>query len=187
MYLMKATRRAPVRESLPPCYIRSAIIMYDILASDFPSAAVSGVMETLQFHPYLTVAGMLLALWGLKHIGVKKPNPNRLPRPPGPKGLPILGAMLEMPPLNDKPWLAYDEMFQKYGAPRVNIWGFSLIYIPGDMIYFEVLGQPFLVLGSLKRINDILDKRSSNYSDRLIMPMVKLYGPLSPNVIFREG
>ena len=95
--------------------------MYDILASDFPSAAVSDVIEMLQFHPYLTVAGMLLALWGLKHIGVKKPNPNRLPRPPGPKRLPILGAMLEMPPLNDKPWLAYDEMFKKYGAPRVNI------------------------------------------------------------------
>ena len=110
-----------MRQSLPPCYIRSTIIMYDILASDFPSAAVSGVMETLQFHPYLTVAGMLLALWGLKHIGVKKPNPNRFPRPPGPKGLPILGAMLEMPPLNDKPWLAYDKMFKKYGAPLLNI------------------------------------------------------------------
>ena len=95
--------------------------MYDILASDFPSAAVSGVMEMLQFHPYLTFAGMLMALWGLSHIGVKRPNPNRLPRPRGPKGLPILGAMLEMPPLNDKPWLAYDKMFKKYGAPGVNI------------------------------------------------------------------
>ena len=55
------------------------------------------------------------------------------------------------------------------------------------MVYFEVLGQPFLVLGSLKRINDILDKRSSNYSDRSIMPMLRLYVPLSPNVIFRAG
>ena len=63
----------------------------------------------------------------------------------------------------------------------------SLIYLPGDMVYFEVLGQPFLVLGSLKRINDILDKRSSNYSDRLIMPMMRLYVLLSPNFIFRAG
>ncbi|EDR10167.1 uncharacterized protein LACBIDRAFT_248655 [Laccaria bicolor S238N-H82] len=108
-------------------------------------------METIQFYSYLTVAGLLFGLWGLKHIGVKKPNPNRLPRPPGPKGLPILGAMLEMPSLGDKPWLAYDKLFKKYG----------------DMVYFEVLGQPFLVLGSLKRTNDILDKKSSNYSDRM--------------------
>jgi hypothetical protein len=104
-----------VRQSLPPCYIRSATIMYDILASGFPNTAVSGAMEAVQFHPYLTVAGLLFGLWGLKNISVKKPNPNRLPRPPGPKGLPILGAMLEMPSLGDKPWLAYDKLFKKYG------------------------------------------------------------------------
>ena len=44
--------------------------------------------------------------------------------------------------------------------------------ITGDMIYFEVLGQPFLILGSLKRTSDLFDKRSTNYSDRLRMPMV---------------
>jgi hypothetical protein len=95
--------------------------MYDILASGFPNNAVSDVMETLQFHPYLCVAGLLLGLWGLRYIGVKKPNPNHLPHPPGPKGLPILAAMLEVPSMADKPWLAYDKMFKKYGAPWVNI------------------------------------------------------------------
>ena len=98
--------------------------MYGILpASSFPKTAVLGVMETIQFHPYLTVAGLLFGLLGLKHIGVKKPNPNRLPHPPGPKGLPILGAMLEVPSMADKPWLAYDKLFKKYGAACVNIWG----------------------------------------------------------------
>ena len=98
--------------------------MYDILpASSFPKTAVLGVMETIQFHPYVTVAGLLFGLLGLKHIGVKKPNPNRLPHPPGPKGLPILGAMLEVPSMGDKPWLAYDKLFKKYGAPCVNIRG----------------------------------------------------------------
>ena len=55
------------------------------------------------------------------------------------------------------------------------------------MIYFEVLGQGFLILGSLRRINDLLEKRSSNYSDKAIMPMLRLYVPLSPNVIFQAG
>jgi len=36
----------------------------------------------------------------------------------------------------------------------------------GDMVFFKVLGQPFLILNSLKRTNDLFEKRSSNYSDR---------------------
>ena len=40
------------------------------------------------------------------------------------------------------------------------------------MVYFEVLGQPFLVLDTLERTNDLFDKRSTNYSDRMRMPMV---------------
>jgi hypothetical protein len=60
--------------------------------------------------------------------------------------------MLEVPSMGDKPWLGYNKLFKKYGVPCVNIWGSCLIHLPGDIIYFEVVGQPFLVLGSLKRI-----------------------------------
>ena len=35
----------------------------------------------------------------------------------------------------------------------------------GDMVYFEALGQSFLVLGSLKKTNDIFEK--FNYSSRI--------------------
>ena len=40
------------------------------------------------------------------------------------------------------------------------------------MIYFNVLGQNFLVLCSSRRTTDLFEKRSSNYSDRPRMPMV---------------
>lgn len=40
------------------------------------------------------------------------------------------------------------------------------------MVYFEVLGQPFLVLDTLERTTDLLEKRSSNYSDRMRLPML---------------
>ena len=40
------------------------------------------------------------------------------------------------------------------------------------MIYFNVLGQHFLVLGSVRRTTDLFEKRSSNYSDRMRMTMV---------------
>jgi len=34
------------------------------------------------------------------------------------------------------------------------------------MVFFKVLGQPILILNSVKRTNDLFEKRSSNYSDR---------------------
>lgn len=37
--------------------------------------------------------------------------------------------------------------------------------VSGDMVYFEALGRSFLVLGSLKRTNEIFEK--SNYSSRI--------------------
>jgi hypothetical protein len=40
------------------------------------------------------------------------------------------------------------------------------------MVYFTVLGQGILVLGSIAKANDLFEKRSSNYSDRAPMPML---------------
>jgi len=81
-------------------------------------------------------------------------NPNGLPLPPGPKGYPLLGNLFDMP--IDKPWLVYDEWRKTYG----------------DIIYFNVLGQHFMVLSDLKSTTDLFEKRSSNYSDRMRLPML---------------
>ena len=40
------------------------------------------------------------------------------------------------------------------------------------MIHLNVLGQHFLILGSLEVITDLFEKRSSNYSDRNHMTML---------------
>ena len=40
------------------------------------------------------------------------------------------------------------------------------------MIYFKVLGHHFLILNSFERTTDLLEKRSSNYSDRMRLPML---------------
>ena len=41
----------------------------------------------------------------------------------------------------------------------------------GDMVFFKILGWPFLVLGSVQGTYDLFEKRSSNYSDRPRLPM----------------
>lgn len=94
--------------------------------------------------------GVLLS----RHLSDNRRNPLGLPLPPGPKGNSIIGSLLEIQ--MDKPWLIYDAWSKKYG----------------DILHFKVLGTSFIILGSLKRTNDLFEKRSSNYSDRIRMPMI---------------
>ncbi|KAF9044252.1 cytochrome P450 [Panaeolus papilionaceus] len=63
--------------------------------------------------------------------------------------------MLDMPKLDEKPWLVL--LFDNS---------------TGDMIYFNVFGQPFLILGTLEKAQDLLERRSAKYSSRLNMPML---------------
>jgi hypothetical protein len=46
--------------------------------------------------------------------------------------------------------------------------------ILGDVIYFEALGNKFLILNSLDAINTLLVERSANYSDRIKSPIIHL-------------
>ncbi|KAH6899265.1 O-methylsterigmatocystin oxidoreductase [Coprinopsis sp. MPI-PUGE-AT-0042] len=75
-------------------------------------------------------------------------NTRGLPLPPGPRGLPLLGNVFQLP--SEKPWKAYSEWSKVYG----------------DMIYLEVPGQPLLILNSLDDCLALLEKRGVNYSDR---------------------
>ncbi|TBU42981.1 cytochrome P450 [Dichomitus squalens] len=46
----------------------------------------------------------------------------------------------------------------------------------GDIVYLNACGQSMIVLGTHKAAIDLLEKRSSNYSDRLFSPMASLSG-----------
>ncbi|KAI9444595.1 cytochrome P450 [Lactarius indigo] len=67
--------------------------------------------------------------------------------PPGPRGLPLIGNVLE---LKDKVWMFRRDCKQKYE----------------DVMYLSALGQPILVLNSLKAASELLDRRGTIYSGR---------------------
>ncbi|KIM45959.1 hypothetical protein M413DRAFT_298764 [Hebeloma cylindrosporum] len=73
--------------------------------------------------------------------------------PPGPKSLPLVGNILDMP--SEREWLT----FARWGET----WG--------DICSVTVLGQPLIILNSAKVAIDMLDKKSAIYSDRPTLQM----------------
>lgn len=43
------------------------------------------------------------------------------------------------------------------------------------MVYIEAMGQPILILGTLERTEDLMEKHATMYSDRPTLPVGQLY------------
>ncbi|KAH9852971.1 CyP450 monooxygenase [Lenzites betulinus] len=82
---------------------------------------------------------------------------SRIPIPPGPPGLPLLGNALDIPVTQS--WLVYRELAYKYG----------------DVMALQAFGQTVVVLSSLAAAEDLFDKRSGIYSDRPESTLAVLY------------
>ncbi|KAF7369889.1 Cytochrome p450 [Mycena sanguinolenta] len=82
-------------------------------------------------------------------------NRNRKPLPPGPKGLPLIGNLLDVPKAQE--WLTYMEISRKYDS---------------DIISLNLAGDTVIVLNSLRAVDDLLEDKSAIYSDRPSFPML---------------
>ncbi|EIM88908.1 cytochrome P450 [Stereum hirsutum FP-91666 SS1] len=92
--------------------------------------------------PWSTLA--IIATIALVARSALKPKRNL---PPGPKGLPLVGNLFQLPQFQ---WLRFTEWKEEFGPI------FSLNFA----------GQPVVVLNSHKVTTDLLDRRSTIYSDR---------------------
>ncbi|KAJ7183013.1 cytochrome P450 [Mycena crocata] len=75
--------------------------------------------------------------------------------PPGPKGLPLVGNLFDVPEKQE--WLAFVEMSRKYDS---------------DVISLDLMGDTVIVLNSMKACDDLLETKSTIYSDRPRFPML---------------
>ncbi|KAJ7071660.1 cytochrome P450 [Mycena amicta] len=73
----------------------------------------------------------------------------RLPLPPGPRRLPVIGNLLDLPAKH--PWKTYMAWSKQYDS---------------DIIHLDIAGQSIVVLCSTEATDDLFEKRSSLYSDR---------------------
>jgi len=80
-------------------------------------------------------------------------RPKKAPLPPGPKGLPILGNIFDMPV--DQEWLTFAKWGEEFGG----------------LLSVSVLGSPMIIINSAKIAVEMLDKKSSLYADRPVLQM----------------
>jgi hypothetical protein len=97
----------------------------------------------------------------------------RLPYPPGPRPLPLVGNLFDIP--KEFSWLSYVQLSKKHGM--VYFVGKATLTegMAGDVLSFHVFGKVIVVLNSLKANKDLLERRADIYSDRPVIPIVEMY------------
>ena len=99
-----------------------------------------------------------------------------LPYPPGPRPLPLIGNLLDIP--RESSWLAYTPLAKKYGT-SYNFLEVSLyMKLAGDVMSFHVLGRVIVILSSTKATKALLKNCGHVYSDR---PMITIFEMCAPN------
>lgn len=82
--------------------------------------------------------------------------------PPGPRGLPFIGAAFRMPKENEQ--VTYSEWQAKYG----------------DIVGLQAFGQNIVIINTSELCDELLNRRASIYSNRPRYPMLELSVSSSP-------
>ncbi|TFY59478.1 hypothetical protein EVG20_g7775 [Dentipellis fragilis] len=98
----------------------------------------------------LDISLAVVGLWLLKRVLTSRPS---APLPPGPKGFPLIGNVLDMPTSHE--WVTFTRWAKEFGG----------------LIYLNLLGQPFIIINSHKKAVEMLEKKSVIYSDRPVLTM----------------
>ncbi|KAJ6562200.1 cytochrome P450 [Mycena capillaripes] len=109
-----------------------------------PLDADPAVFATLSTHSTSLFIAGIITLLAWKRWFKQSSNP----LPPGPSGLPIIGNALHLP--LERQWLTFTDWAKTYG----------------EIVHVSAFGQSVVILNSPKAVSDLLERRSTLYSDR---------------------
>ncbi|KZT20503.1 cytochrome P450 [Neolentinus lepideus HHB14362 ss-1] len=116
--------------------------------------STSSIAQNTPVHLGILILGGVICLSAL----YRRDCTQRRCLPPGPKGLPFLGNIFDLP--IHESWKSFYQWREKWG----------------DIIYLRTLRQDLVILNALDIARDMLDRRSHVYSDRPRIPMADLVG-----------
>ena len=100
---------------------------------------------------------------------------NTLPLPPGPKGIPLIGNVLDMP--KSHAWKTFAQWGDIYGERSSRQTPRDMTSISsGAIMSVTLLGQPFVILNDPAIATELLEKRGSLYADRPTLEMANMSG-----------
>ncbi|KAA1467135.1 cytochrome P450 [Dentipellis sp. KUC8613] len=104
--------------------------------------------------PGFNLDGLILAIGllvtALLYTARRRRSPfANFPLPPGPRRLPIIGNVLDIPKAQE--WLVYQGWSKKFGS---------------DLVHMDLFGTHMIIVNSAKAAHELFEKRSAIYSDR---------------------
>ncbi|KAJ7776522.1 cytochrome P450 [Mycena maculata] len=143
----------PPKSTWPPCHLW---LISPQIYNKMTSGAVQPTPRTLM-SSIVPSQGFIWASIATTVVGLawfRTRNRSKLPLPPGPKKLPLVGNLFDM---TIRPWEACMQWSKTYNS---------------DIIHLNLAGQSVIVLSSFEATEALLEQRSSIYSDRPEFPMV---------------
>ncbi|KAH9912858.1 cytochrome P450 [Epithele typhae] len=125
---------------------------------DVLTSAFSLSFSLTSLPAYASVALIALVVLYARSLAAWQTRARGRPLPPGPRGLPLVGNLFDMPRV--RPWEGLRELSAKYG----------------NMMTLQMLTQRMVILGSAEVMLEYLEKKSATSSDRLQSPSLLLTG-----------
>ncbi len=130
--------------------------------------AVTFLMFTLDI---LVIVSSIAAFFAIRDY-----QRRRLPYPPGPRPLPFIGNLFDIP--KEFCWLSYTQLSRIngmiYSAAR-ELLTVKMAALAGDILSFRVFGRVIVVLNSVEASKNLLERRADIYSDRPVLPSAEMY------------
>lgn len=145
---------------------------HDSLLARTPPVVRAAIMQVV--FPRLPLHILLLAFLVAGYLAIRiYRRRGRPPYPPGPRPLPLVGNLFDIP--KEFSWLSYAQLSKKHGMVYFGGKAALTEGMAGDVLCFRVFDKVIVVLNSLKANKDLLEKRAEMYSDRPVIPIVEMY------------